>query len=290
MELKIENLTKKYGNFIALNDVSVTFSSGIYGLLGPNGAGNSTLIKLSSDNIPRTTGKILWDGTEILELGEKYRDVLGYMPQQQGFYEDFSVEAFLLYMAKIKGLKKCEARKQIQNLLEYLNLEKKKKERIGTLSGGMKQRVLLAQAMLNDPKILILDEPTAGVDPQERINIRNIISRIAEDRIVIIATHIVSDIEAIAKDIILLKNGSIIKNCSPQKLVNELEKDVAEMEVAVDEIPNLEEKYIISSMRYSPNGMHVKILGDNVKVKIESKETVPTLEDVYLYYFNDIKG
>ena len=274
MELKIENLTKKYGNFIALNDVSVTFSSGIYGLLGPNGAGKSTLINLISDNIPRTTGKILWDGTEILELGEKYRDVLGYMPQQQGFYEDFSVEAFLLYMAKIKGLKKCEARKQIQNLLEYLNLEKKKKERIGTLSGGMKQRVLLAQAMLNDPKI----------------NIRNIISRIAEDRIVIIATHIVSDIEAIAKDIILLKNGSIIKNCSPQKLVNELEKDVAEMEVAVDEIPNLEEKYIISSMRYSPNGMHVKILGDNVKVKIESKETVPTLEDVYLYYFNDIKG
>ena len=183
MKLEIKELSKNYGKIQALDKVSMELENGIYGLLGPNGAGKSTLINLLTDNVKRESGQILWDGVEILKLGKSYRNILGYMPQEQGYYEDFTAGTFLMYMAQIKGMKKKEAKKKTKELLRIVNLETNRNDKIGGFSGGMKQRLMLAQALLNDPKILILDEPTAGVDPQERIRIRNFISQIAKDKI-----------------------------------------------------------------------------------------------------------
>lgn len=211
MKLEIKDLSKSYGDVQALKSVNLCLEPGIYGLLGPNGAGKSTLINLLTDNVKRDEGQILWNGTEILKLGKAYRKLLGYMPQQQGCYEDFSALAFLIYIGQLKGMSKKEAQQKGMELLKCVNLEEVAYKKIGEFSGGMKQRLLLAQALLNDPKILILDEPTAGVDPLERIRIRNYISEIAADKIVILATHIVSDVEAIAKEIILLKKGEVIQ-------------------------------------------------------------------------------
>ncbi|MDE5820233.1 MAG: ATP-binding cassette domain-containing protein, partial [Lachnospiraceae bacterium] len=184
MELKIENLSKSFGDVKALNHMSFTFTPGVYGILGPNGAGKSTLINLVTNNIARQEGQIFWNGQEILRGNKDYRRILGYMPQQQGYYEDFTAGAFLMYMAHLKGLDRRTAKSRSQELLQIFNLESARNKRIGGFSGGMKQRLLLAQALLNDPELLILDEPTAGVDPEERIHIRNYISQIATNRIV----------------------------------------------------------------------------------------------------------
>ena len=209
MKLVIKNVSKTYGKVRALKDASFELREGIYGLLGPNGAGKSTLINLLTDNIKRDSGEILLDGTDILAMKGEYLNYVGYMPQDQGYDEEFTVKAFLMYIARLKGLKAKAAKARAEELIEMFNMDYYCHKKVGSLSGGMRQRVLLAQALLNDPPILILDEPTAGVDPQERINIRNSISKLAENRIIIIATHIVSDIEAIANEILLMKDGSI---------------------------------------------------------------------------------
>lgn len=222
MELKIEGLTKKYGEKIALQDFSYTFSSGIYGILGANGAGKSTLMNLITDNVKRNGGKILWDGKEILELGKKFRSVIGYMPQQQGMYGEYSAVGFLRYIASIKEIPHKEANEQIKQLLEVVSLENTAHKKLGGFSGGMRQRVLLAQALLGNPQILILDEPTAGLDPKERLRIRNYISDLAENRIVFLTTHIVSDIESIAGEVLLMKNGRLITHGSPADLIAEV--------------------------------------------------------------------
>lgn len=222
MELKIEGLTKKYGEKIALQDFSYTFSSGIYGILGANGAGKSTLMNLITDNVKRNGGKILWDGKEILELGKKFRSVIGYMPQQQGMYGEYSAVGFLRYIASIKEIPHKEANEQIKQLLEVVSLENAAHKKLGGFSGGMRQRVLLAQALLGNPQILILDEPTAGLDPKERLKIRNYISDLAENRIVFLTTHIVSDIESIAGEVLLMKNGRLITHGSPADLIAEV--------------------------------------------------------------------
>ncbi len=222
MELKIEGLTKKYGEKIALQDFSYTFSSGIYGILGANGAGKSTLMNLITDNVKRNGGKILWDGKEILELGKKFRSVIGYMPQQQGMYGEYSAVGFLRYIASIKEIPHKEANEQIKQLLEVVSLENAAHKKLGGFSGGMRQRVLLAQALLGNPQILILDEPTAGLDPKERLRIRNYISDLAENRIVFLTTHIVSDIESIAGEVLLMKNGRLITHGSPADLIAEV--------------------------------------------------------------------
>ena len=198
MQLEIKNVNKNYGRTCALSNITITLTPGLYGLLEPNGAGKSTLLNLLTDNIARQEGKILLDGIDIKKMGKNYRSIVGYMPQSQGFYKDFSVSAFLMYLSRLKGLSKAKAKIRVEELIDALHLKEKRKTHIGALSGGMKQRVMLAQALLNEPKILILDEPTAGVDPQERIRIRNYISMISEERIVILATHIVSDVEAVA--------------------------------------------------------------------------------------------
>ena len=219
MELQIRNLSKKYGEKVALKDFSYTFSPGIYGILGANGAGKSTLMNLITDNVKRTDGQILWDGMDILKLGGAFRSQLGYMPQQQGMYADFSARAFLRYMADMKGIKKKSANKQIEELLALVNLTEVAHKKLGGFSGGMRQRVLLAQALLGEPQILILDEPTAGLDPKERLRLRQYIADLAENRIVFMTTHIVSDIESIATDVLLMKDGQLVKHGTPDELM-----------------------------------------------------------------------
>ena len=209
-ELEIINLNKQFKDVKALNNINYTFHNGIYGLLGPNGAGKSTLINAITDNIKRDSGSILWNGNEILRLGKKYRNELGYMQQQQGYYGEFTAYAFMMYLAGLKGLDKKEAKARTEELLNEVNMYEFRNKTLEKMSGGMKQRVLLAQSLLNNPSLLVLDEPTAGVDPQERVNIRNYIHSIAKDRIVLISTHIISDIEMIANEIIIMNHGKFL--------------------------------------------------------------------------------
>ena len=219
MELTIQNLTKTYGNKVALREFSYTFTPGIYGILGANGAGKSTLMNLITDNVKRDSGSILWNGTDILKLGREFRREVGYMPQQQGMYPDYSARDFLCYMAAVKELPRKESRRQIEELLEVVNLSDDAHKRLGGFSGGMRQRVLLAQALLGDPKILILDEPTAGLDPKERLRLRQYISDLAKNKIVFLTTHIVSDIESIANDVLLMKQGELVAHGAPDALI-----------------------------------------------------------------------
>lgn len=222
MELTINQLTKKYGEKLALDAFSYSFREGIYGILGANGAGKSTLMHLITDNVSRTAGEILLDGTDVLKLGDGFRAILGFMPQQQGLYESLTCESFLAYMARLKGVPRKRIRAELDRVLALTNLSDKRHGKINAFSGGMKQRILLAQAMLGEPKILILDEPTAGLDPKERIRLRNYIRDLGQNRIVLLATHIVSDIEAVADDIILMKQGRIVRSGAPKDLIASL--------------------------------------------------------------------
>ncbi len=240
MELVITNLTKSYGNTVALNDFSIIFEPGIYGILGANGAGKSTLMNLISDNIKRDSGSITFDGKEILEMGRDFRKVLGYMPQQQGIYDKMTAVSFVSYMARLKGLKGKEMHTQVEETLKLCNLWSVKNKAVGQFSGGMKQRVLLAQALLGDPKVLILDEPTAGLDPKERVRIRTFIQELSKNKIVLLATHIVSDIESIADMVLLMKKGSLLKMDTPANLIASLPDDIK----PVSGYPNLEDVYL----------------------------------------------
>lgn len=221
MELCIRGLTKKYGEKVALLDFSYTFSPGIYGILGANGAGKTTLMDLITDNVKRDEGQILWDGTDILKLGRSFRARLGYMPQQQGMYADMSARGFLRYMASVKQLPRKKSKAQVESLLGLVNLTEAAHKKLGGFSGGMRQRVLLAQALLGDPQILILDEPTAGLDPRERLRLRQYIAELSQDKIVFLTTHIVSDIEHIATDVLLMKDGRLIRHGSTEELICE---------------------------------------------------------------------
>ena len=208
--LELCNISKKYNEKIALKDVSLKLDNGIYGLLGPNGAGKSTLMNIITGNLEPTEGTIKWDGKEVKELGSNYRSLLGYAPQQQGMYETFSGRRFLSYIATLKGISKSSMEDEINRVLLYVNMVEKSNQKIGTYSGGMKQRILIAQAIIGNPKLVILDEPTAGLDPKERVRIRERIAELSKDRIILVSTHVVSDIESIAKKIILIKTGEII--------------------------------------------------------------------------------
>ena len=225
MELKLTGLTKRYGQKVALNGFTYTFNEGIYGILGANGAGKSTLMNLITDNVHRDGGEILYGGTDVLKLGNEFRSLLGYMPQQQGLYESMTAETFLTYMARLKRIPGRNIKDEITRVLALTNLSDVRHAKIYSFSGGMKQRVLLAQAMLGEPKVLILDEPTAGLDPKERVRLRNYIFELSKNRIVLLATHIVSDIEAIAGDIILMKEGKIMLTGSPKELIASLPAD-----------------------------------------------------------------
>ena len=294
MELQLEHLSKTYGTVQAVKDISYTFKPGIYGILGANGAGKSTMINLITDNVARDKGSaggsILYDGQDILKLGSRFRGIIGYMPQQQGFYEDFSPKAFLRYMAEIKGIKgKNEngqtVKEQIDELLEVVNLTGVAYKKIGGFSGGMKQRVLLAQALLGDPDILILDEPTAGLDPKERIAIRNYIAELSRNKIILFATHVVSDIECIADYVLLLKKGEIIAMGTPVELIEKMHGKVAEITCTLDEVGKLQEKYHIGNIRQRKNGIALRLVGDELPDEAVMVDENIDLEDVYLYYF-----
>ncbi len=304
MKLEVRNLKKTYGTVQALKGINYTFTPGVYGILGANGAGKSTMINLITDNVSRDKmngGSILFgeDSAEedILKLGKQFRGLVGYMPQQQGFYEDFSPKAFLKYMAEIKGVKKIKTtdengnevvktvNHQIDELLEVVNLTKAAYKKIGGFSGGMKQRVLLAQALLGNPKILILDEPTAGLDPKERISIRNYIAELSKDKIILFATHVVSDIECIADKVLLLKSGEIIATGTPVELIESMAGKVGEITCTLDEVGELQKEYKIGNIRQRKNGLALRVVGDELPEEAVKVGDNIDLEDVYLYYF-----
>ncbi len=291
LTLEIKNLNKTYknGKVKALCNFSITLTPGVYGLLGPNGAGKSTLMNIITDNLRADSGKILYNGRDIKKLGKEFRSVLGYMPQQQGLYDDFTANRFLWYMSALKGLKRKEAKEKITELLKTVNLTKSAHKKLGSFSGGMKQRVLIAQSLLNNPEILILDEPTAGLDPKERIRIRNFISEIAENKIVILATHVVSDIEFIAKEVILLKEGSLIACDTTENLLSQIDDIVYEVTVLSGEIEQLEQKYNVSNIFRRGDEVIARVVSDSLPDELRKTKVRANLEDLYLFYFGENK-
>lgn len=287
MILEIKNLNKMYGKVQALNDFSYRFTEGVYGLLGPNGAGKSTLMNIIADNLKESSGEILFNEVNIKTLGSNFRKILGYMPQQQGLYHNMTLNRFLYYMASLKGMTKSEAEEQIDQILHLVNLEAHANKPLGSFSGGMKQRALIAQALLGNPKILLLDEPTAGLDPKERIRIRNLIAKISFEKIVILATHIVSDIEFIAKEVLFLNKGNLIDFGSPQVLCEKLSNMVYEIISAHDGVTDIAKDYRISNIFKDDKYAYIKVITTKPPFEYKYREAKPNLEDVYLYYFDE---
>ncbi len=285
MDLQFSHLNKDYGRVHALQDVSFSLTEGVHGLLGPNGAGKSTLMNILSGNLEQTSGRITYDGRDIRTMGKDFRRLLGYMPQQQALYPAMTATRFLSYMAALRAMTKEEAKRSIPKVLEQVGLTDKAGEKIKTFSGGMKQRLLIAQAILHDPKILILDEPTAGLDPKQRIAVRNLIAELAEDKIVILSTHVVGDVGCISKEILLLKEGRLLCQTPPGELIRQLEGSVWEVVAAKEDLPQWQQQYQISNIANHSEGMNIRILS---KTPVAGGSPVnPTLEDVYLHNFGE---
>lgn len=289
MEIIIKNIRKEFKDKLAVDNFNATLNSGIYGLLGTNGAGKTTLMRILADVSNPSSGDILVNGESKSKLGDKYRDLIGYVPQNIGFYKNFTAEKFLYYVAALKGIDKKIEKSKVDELLKFVNLEKDRKRKIGKFSGGMKQRLGIAQALLNDPKILILDEPTAGLDPNERIRFKNLISQLSKDKIVILSTHIVSDIEFIANEILVMKEGKLVEKSSLEDILDIVRGKVYTLSVNEGDLKNFQNKFKISSMMRTNNGICARVVGDNKPDIKEFKyiEEEPNLEDVFLYYFNE---
>lgn len=279
--LSVNHVTKKYGKFIALEDITLEFENGVYGLLAPNGAGKTTLMKMLATLLFPTSGEILWEGIKITELGEQYRDILGYLPQKFGYYKNNTPRQFLRYLAALKYIDVKVVEEKIEQLLEMVSLREDADKKMRKFSGGMLQRVGIAQAMLNDPKVLILDEPTAGLDPKERVRFRNIIHNLAKDRIVILSTHIVSDIETIANQIVMLRQHKLLCCESPKEVCKRLQGKVYEVPA---ESENRETGFLLSE-RQSENGTVLRVAYEEPPK--DGVLVAPNLEDVFLYIYRD---
>lgn len=289
MELTISDLTKDFGSFRAVDQVTFTMHSGVYGLLGVNGAGKTTLMRMLTTLIRPTGGEIRWDGQDVFRMDSAYRKLLGYLPQDFGYYPDFSIYDYLMYIASIKGIRPAAAKQRALRLLKQVGLSQAGHKKMKTLSGGMKRRVGIAQAMLNDPKILILDEPTAGLDPNERIRFRNLISELSEDRIVLLSTHIVSDIEYIASEILLMKDGRITLSGTAEEVIASMPERVWLFSVPKEQVDRYLAAYRVSNLKTTPTGATLRVLSAECPA-IGAVETAATLEDVFLHYFGESAG
>ena len=289
MELTITELTKDFRKTRAVSQVNYTFQSGVYGLLGVNGAGKTTLMRMITTLLKPTAGTITWDGQDVVQMDKDYRRILGYLPQDFGIYPDFTVQDYLLYMASLKGIRPVLAKARAEEMLRMTGMTQHRKLKMKALSGGMKRRAGIAQAVINDPKILILDEPTAGLDPSERIRFRNLISELATDRVVLLSTHIVSDVESMAGQIILMKNGKFVMTGSSEELIRNCPDRSWLCDVPKKQVNDCCLKYRVSS---------IKTMADHAKLRILSREMpMPgavleetTLEDVFLSCFGERSG
>lgn len=289
MKLEFDDLTKEFGDFTAVNHINLTMTNGVYGLLGVNGAGKTTLMRMLCTLLKPTSGTICCNGKDIFNMDSEYRKLLGYLPQDFGFYPEFTVEDYLLYIAALKGIRPVVAKKRVKELISKVGLSKAAHKKMKKLSGGMKRRAGIAQAMLNNPKILILDEPTAGLDPNERIRFRNLISELSEDRLVLLSTHIVSDIEYIANEIWLMKDGEVLHKGSIEELINSMTETVWECLVPKNRVSDFMEKYKISNMKSEINQVMLRIISHEKPVE-NAMRVEASLEDVFLYYFGEKAG
>ena len=289
MELQMVNLTKRFGDFTAVDDMNIRITNGVYGLLGVNGAGKTTLMRMICTLLTPTSGQILCDGKDILKMEGEYRNLLGYLPQEFGFYPEFSVKDYLLYIASLKGVRPVVAKKRVKELLSQVGLSKAAGKKMKKLSGGMKRRVGIAQAILNNPKILILDEPTAGLDPTERVRFRNLISELSKERIVILSTHIVSDVEYIANEIWLMKNGRLVQQGSLNDVLDSMPEKVWSLVASQEEAAKLMKEYRVSNMKTDRDGVELRIISAQPPCDY-AKVLQPNLEDVFLYYFGEKGG
>lgn len=289
MELKIIDLTKKYQDITAVDHISCTLKTGVYGLLGVNGAGKTTLMRMLCTLLKPTEGQITWNGTDIFEMDREYRKLLGYLPQDFGYYPDFSIYDYLMYIASIKGIRPAAARQRTELLLKRVGLTKIKSRKMKKLSGGMKRRAGIAQAMLNDPGILILDEPTAGLDPSERIRFRNLISELAEERLVLLSTHIVSDIEYIANEILLMDHGKIRLTGTSAELAAAINEKVWSVRVRSREAEAYMKSYKVANIKTLQGETELRILSAQ-KPSADAVEEEISLEDVFLHFFGEKAG
>ena len=289
MELKITDLTKEFSGVRAVDSVTETLGRGVYGLLGVNGAGKTTLMRMLTTLLRPTSGSVTWDGEDIFAMEGRFRNILGYLPQDFGSYPNFTVEDYLMYIASIKGLRPAVARQRVKELLSQVGLSKARTKKMKNLSGGMKRRAGIAQAMLNDPKLLILDEPTAGLDPNERIRFRNLISELSEERVVLLSTHIVSDVEYIAGKILLMKDGRISITGTAQELTATMPERVWACQVPKERVDAYLKALKVSNVKTTPQGAELRIVSAEQPTD-NSVQLVPTLEDVFLCHFGQRGG
>ena len=282
--LLINNLSKSFGDYSVLEDINLELKNGVYGLLAPNGEGKTTLIKMLTTLVFPDKGEILYNGTNIISLDEEYRNVLGYLPQNFGYYKNYSPKKFLLYLAALKGIEENNAKVKVEEVLKLVALENVINKKMKKFSGGMLQRVGIAQALLNDPKVLILDEPTAGLDPKERVRFRNILSELARNRIIIISTHIVSDVEFIANEIIMIKNKKILYKDTVKNICNTIKGKVFETEISFNEVDEFRKNHIALSEKQENGKIKIRFIEEKEK---KDKWTLvsPNIEDVFLYEY-----
>lgn len=284
MQLKLDRVSKQYKNKIAVDRISMELSPGVYGLLGANGAGKTTLMRMLCGILDPDAGEITLDGISVKE--EEYRDKLGYLPQEFGCYPEFTALDFLVYIAALKGIPKARAKKKARELLSYVGLEGQEKKKVRTFSGGMRQRLGIAQVLLNEPSVIILDEPTAGLDPKERVRFRNMISKLGSEAIVLLSTHIVSDVEYIADTILVMKDGKMLHSGHREEILKAVSGKVWECEVAQDAMAGLTEKYNVVNVREKHGKYCLRLIAEE-KPHETAKVEEPTLEDLYLYYFSE---